>query len=58
MIVLAWYNLVAILIGIGFIIWFIKDYNENDSSYISFGGCLPLICAVLFYIIWGGIFWW
>lgn len=58
MITLAWYNLVAIVVGIVFIIWFVKDANEGNYGYISIGGCLPLICAVLFYIIWGGIFWW
>ena len=53
MITIAWYNLVAIVIGIAFIIWFVKDYDERASD-----GCIPLICGVLFYIIWGGIFWW
>lgn len=58
MITLAWYNIVAIVVGIAFIIWFIKDYDEGNSGYIPLGGCLPFICGVLFYIIWGGIFWW
>lgn len=58
MITIAWYNIVAILVGIIFIVWFAFDVNEEDNGHFGLGGCLPLLCCILFYIIWGGIFWW
>ena len=58
MIIIAWYNIVAIVVGILFIIWFVRDTDEGYGGYINLRGCLPLLCCILFYIIWGGIFWW
>lgn len=58
MITIAWYNVVAIIAGILFI-WEISKINPDgrygiDGIIIGFW----LACAILFYAIWGGIFWW
>lgn len=58
MITIAWYNVVAIIVGILFV-WKFSKLN-TDGRYgidgIIIG--LWLACAILFYAIWGGIFWW
>lgn len=58
MITLTWYNIVAIIVGIIFLVWIMFEVYQDEFGYTDFGGCLPFICGVLFYIIWGGIFWW
>lgn len=58
MIVIQWYNLVAIIVGIIFA-WRIIYLDRNGRSL---GDGLDLIATVflclLFFAIWGGIFWW
>ena len=60
MITIAWYNVVAIIVGILFVVWACKIDSNNKGDY-GIGGIFVLIwlaCLVTFYAIWGGIFWW
>lgn len=58
MITLTWYNIVAIVVGIIFLVWIMFEVYQDEFGYTDFGGCLPLLCCIFFYIIWGEIFWW
>ena len=55
MITIAWYNVVAIIVGILWIVW-LKKVGENDSFGI--GSALVILVGIAFFAIWGGIFWW
>lgn len=57
MITIAWYNVVAIVVGIVFLVW--MNSSEEEHGYLAgLGGALVLILMIFFYAIWGGIFWW
>lgn len=60
MITIAWYNIVAIIAGILGLIW-INTGNESYDS-LGIGGVFnfgfKLFIVIIFFIIWGGIFWW
>lgn len=61
MITLAWYNVVAIIAGILFIVWACKIESGSNGNDYGIGGIFVLIwlaCLVSFYLLWGGIFWW
>lgn len=64
MITIAWYNVVAIVVGVMFVGFFIWLSNRDTGSGIGtalsemFLGIMGIILAVMFYAIWGGIFWW
>lgn len=55
-----WYNLFAILIGIFFIVEIIiAEKNKINNGYFpDLTSALYLIGAIIFYAIFGGIFWW
>ena len=55
-----WYNLLAILIGIYFIVEIIiAEKNNKQTGYFpDFTSILYLIGAIIFYAIFGGIVWW
>ena len=56
MITFTWYNLVAIVVAFIFYLWF---HSIDDRGYLGWlGYVLPIFCLVVFYLIWGGIFWW
>lgn len=55
MITIAWYNIVAIIVGILWIVW-LKKVGENDTFGI--GSALVILVGIAFFAIWGGIFWW
>ena len=55
MITIAWYNIVAIIVGILWIVW-LKKVGENDTFGI--GSALVIFVGIAFFAIWGGIFWW
>lgn len=73
-ILLTWYNIVAIVMGLLFIIISlvgyviiehiklldcIPDYTLNDWKKLTRNMYLRLLLiALIFYAIWGGIFWW
>ena len=58
MITIAWYNVVAIIAGILFVWKFSKlDPNGRYGIDVIIVG-FWLGCAILFYALWGGIFWW
>ena len=65
MITIAWYNAVAIAVGLlaAFLIW--KNDRIARRSFGYAGGLVEMfnivaifVLAVLFYALWGGIFWW
>ena len=65
MITIAWYNVVAIAVGLlsAFLIW--KNDRIARRSFGYAGGFVEMfnivaifVLAVLFYALWGGIFWW
>lgn len=55
-----WYNLFAILIGIYCIVKIIiAEKNKTQTGYFpDLTSALYLIGAIIFYAIFGGIFWW
>ena len=56
MITIAWYNLVAIIVGI--VLYFWASSFDDDGFLAGIGGVCAIILAIIFYAIWGGIFWW
>lgn len=63
MITIAWYNIVAIIVGLLFSLWFyIEDKEGSLGAIAEWWACVKilfiLVLAVIFYAIWGGIFWW
>lgn len=55
MITIAWYNIVAIIVGI---LWIagVKKVGKNDTYGI--GTVFVILIGFAFFAIWGGIFWW
>ena len=55
MITIAWYNIVAIIVGI---LWIagVKKVGKNDTYGI--GTVFVILIGIAFFAIWGGIFWW
>lgn len=62
---IAWYNALAIAVGLlaAFLIWRNERNARHSTGYA--GGLVELfnivaifVLAVLFYVLWGGIFWW
>lgn len=65
MITIAWYNAVAIAVGMlaAFLIWKNDRIARRSFGYARglvemFNIFIILILEALFYAIWGGIFWW
>lgn len=65
MITIAWYNVVAIAVGLwsAFLIWKNDRKARRSTGYAGglvemFNIFIILILEALFYALWGGIFWW
>ena len=63
MLTLAWYNIVALLVGFLFVVWFYSLYKEERIGalfkWVGFvRGVLGIVFIAIFYLLWGGIFWW
>lgn len=66
MLLIPWYNAIAIGAGIIFIVLFLWAMrNMSCSGTGMFAGVGDFLCGVIvlflaciFYAIWGGIFWW
>lgn len=64
MITITWYNIVAIVVGIIFLISFARTcIAENETGFLSglesaLERLFIIFITALFYAIWGGIFWW
>lgn len=61
---MAWYNIVAIIVGIAFATLLIRilrcDKRNSIFESVIFLLFIALLVfmAILFYVLWGGIFWW
>ena len=57
---LTWYNLLAIACGVFFLVEIlIAEKTQPKGGYLpDFTSVLYIIAAIVFYAIWGGIFWW
>ncbi len=64
MITIAWYNVVAIVVGIafiGFLTWLLnKDTGSGTFAGLAeaFYLLITIMVAIIFFATWGGIFWW
>lgn len=65
MIAIAWYNVVAIAVGLlaVFLLWKNERSARRSTGYAGglvemFNIFIILMLEALFYAIWGGIFWW
>lgn len=54
MITITWYNVIAIVAFVAWLFW--AGNGERDD--FGFGALVKFIAALLFYLFWGGIFWW
>ena len=54
---IAWYNVVAIIVGIAFYFW-ASSLDDDHGFLAGLGGVCVFILAIIFYAVWGGIFWW
>lgn len=55
MITIAWYNIVAIIVGILWIVW-VKKISDDDTFGV--GTLVAVLVGIAFFAIWGGLFWW
>lgn len=55
MLTIAWYNVVAIIVVILWIVWLLR-ISKNDQFGI--GTAFAVLLGVAFLAIWSGIFWW
>ena len=63
MVIVSWYNIVAILVGFLFVVWLYSLYKEERvgalSKWVDFvRGLFGIVFITIFYLIWGGVFWW
>lgn len=63
MLVIAWYNLVAIFIGVFLLLWLIHILRNIEDTVggalrAIFQSMLWLLATLVFIALWGGIFWW
>lgn len=59
---ITWYNLLAFVAGIYFLVEIIiAGKTERKGEYLPLSdltSVIYIICAIVFYAIFGGIFWW
>lgn len=62
---MAWYNIVAITVGLLaiFLLWRNERTARRSTGYAGglvemFNMFMIIVCEALFFAIWGGIFWW
>ena len=63
MIIIAWYNLIGVIVGIVMLYYFMKMWRFEQSYHdirdiSSLGYMLIVVVCAIFLTIWGGIFWW
>lgn len=61
MITIAWYNVVAIVVGIVALMCtrlIPKDKGGLSCIATFYGSIVWIALVVIFYAVWGGIFWW
>jgi hypothetical protein len=65
MITIAWYNIVAITVGLlaVFLLWINERTTRRSTGYARglvemFNMFIIIVLEALFFAIWGGIFWW
>lgn len=56
MLTIAWYNVVAIIVAI-IALWLTK-YIPDDFISQAWYSIIWVAAVLIFYAIWGGIFWW
>ena len=54
MITIAWYNVVAIIV---LILWLLWASNGKDGDF-GLGAVVKLVAGIIFILFWGGMFWW
>ena len=57
MIEIAWYNVVAIVVGILFVC-LMCSFDDDHGFLAGIGGAFIFFLMIIFYTVWGGIFWW
>lgn len=57
MITIEWYNLIAISIGVMFLVLIVKSAISKDKSLVP-AAFFYILSAIIFYLIFGGVFWW
>ena len=57
MITIEWYNLIAIFTGVLFGVLIVKSAFSKDKSIIP-AVFFYILGAIIFYLIFGGVFWW
>nr|UVX49833.1 MAG: hypothetical protein [Bacteriophage sp.] len=55
---ITWSNIVAVVIGMAFIYWLYKISDYGNPFIAAFMSILWFFSLIIFYAIWGGIFWW
>ena len=60
---LAWYNVIALIVGAFFVNWFYvlakdRPFGSFQKWLSAMKKLIVLLLAVVFYTIWGGVFWW
>lgn len=55
---ITWSNIVAVVIDMAFIYWLYKISDYENPFIAGFMSVLWFFSLIIFYAIWGGIFWW
>ena len=55
MIIVSWYNFVAIVIAV---FWVNQLFSLEKSDTFGLESMLLFLLGIIFFAIWGGIFWW
>lgn len=55
---IAWSSIIAVVMGIVFIYCLRKISDYGNPIIAGFMSVLWLFSLIIFYAIWGGIFWW
>lgn len=63
LITLAWYNVIAIIVGAIFVcLFYVVAKGHPSGAFQEWLSCmeklLVFLLAVIFYAVWGGVFWW
>ena len=57
LITIEWYNLIAIFTGVLFGVLIVKSAISKDKSLFP-AAPFYIIVSIIFYLIFGGVFWW
>lgn len=61
MITISWYNIVAIVAAVLFVIWIFGSFRRERQRGGMLSGLevlFSIACAIIFFLVFGGIFWW